>query len=277
MKKAVATEVIVTQYGLVVIGSRGPGTRIWFRPANKTRASERLSEFIMPFEPPRESPAALLPSGKLLVVGRNCQSLTVEVDRSPQPGPVIANAVLEGLSPDGVAFARGPQFFRYVDGAWVNEGPAEDPKVAKLSITEQIAHRMKSMRGVNSADQGLAVGADGDAWLGPKWKKLALKTKATLRCVSGGWVGGDGVVLERKGKVFKAHKVKGSVTSICAWKKGALLVIDGQLFDLKGTQVKAPPELTSVSAFGDFVCCISRGGLFESTDARQWHRKSFGK
>jgi hypothetical protein len=231
----------------------------------------------MLFEPPRGPPAALLPSGALLVVGRDAQSLTVEVDRSPQPGPMIGNVVVEGLSTDGVAFASGPKFFRFSERAWHLEGPAEDPALAKLDIAAQIAASMKSIRRVRALDQGFAVGADGDAWLGPKWKKLALKTKARLNCVAGPWVGGDGVVLERKGKTIKAHKVKGEVTSIAAWKKSALLVINGALVDLKGKPVKAPPQLTSISSFGESLWCVSKGGVFETTDLRSWRRQPLPK
>lgn len=260
MKKAVASEVIATEHGLVVVGSKGPGTRVWFLPTRKTRLSERLNEFTMPWEPPRESPAALLPSGKLLVVGRDCQSLTVEPERSPQPGALIGNAVIEGLSPEGVAFARGPKFFRYVDGAWVDEGPAE-----------------KSTRSVRAVAGELAVGADGDAWLGPTWKKIDLKIEARLNCISGPWIGGDDVVLERKGKTFKVHKVKGSVTSIAAWGKSAVLLIDEALVDLKGKPIKAPPQLSSISAHGDTLWCVSKGALFHTSDLRRWERKALPK
>jgi hypothetical protein len=201
----------------------------------------------------------LLPSGKLLVVGRNGESLTLEVERSPQPGPPLANVVLDGLSPDGVAFAVGPRFFRYVEGAWKDEGAHDDEE-----------H-------VSALDEGLAVGGAGNAWLAPSWKPVKTKTTAELRCVSGGWVGGDGVVLERKARGFKAHEVGGKVSSICPWKKGALMVIDGALFDLKGTPVKAPPQLTSISAYEDAVFCVSKGALFESTDARTWRRKPLTK
>lgn len=58
MQKAAASEVVATAHGLVVIGSKGPGTRVWFLPAKKAHASERLNEFMLPWEPPRESPAA---------------------------------------------------------------------------------------------------------------------------------------------------------------------------------------------------------------------------
>ncbi len=275
MKKAVASEVIATEHGLVVVGSKGPGTRVWFLPTRKTRLSERLNEFTMPWEPPRESPAALLPSGKLLVVGRDCQSLTVEPERSPQPGALIGNAVVEGLSPEGVAFARGPKFFRYVEGAWVDEGPAE--KNSGLSLTERIRARISSQRSVRAVAGELAVGADGDAWLGPTWKKIDLKTKARLNCISGPWIGGDDVVLERKGKTFKVHKVKGSVTSIAAWGKSAVLLIDEALVDLKGKAIKAPPQLSSISAHGDTLWCVSKGALFHTSDLRRWERKALPK
>ncbi len=261
MKKAVAVEVIASEHGLVVIGGRGPGTRVWFRPANKARLSDRLTEFNMPFEAPRGVPAALLPSGKLLVVGRNSESLTVEVDRSPQPGPRVGPVEIEGLSPDGVAFGRGPQFFRYVEGSWRAEGPAAGPEP----------------RPVRAADGGLAIGADGDAWLAPTWKKVPLKTKAKLNCIAGAWIGGAGVALERKGKLFKLHQIGNEVTAICAWKKGALLVVGGLLFDLSGKPVKAPPNLTSISSWNDELWCVSRGGLYSSTDARAWRRKALPK
>jgi hypothetical protein len=260
MQKAVASEVVATAHGLVVIGSKGPGTRVWFLPTKKAHASERLNEFMLPWEPPRGSPAALLPSGKLLVVGRDGASLTVEEGRSPQPGPMLGNVVVEGLSPEGVAFARGPRFFRYVDGAWRDEGA-----------------KTEDVRSVRAVEGELAVGADGDAWLGPAWKKLALKTKARLNCLSGPWIGGEGVVLERKGKTVKAHAVKGEVTAIAAWGKGVVMVVGGALVDLKGKAVKAPPELSGLSAHGGTLWCVSRGALFGTTDLKRWTKKALPK
>ncbi len=275
MSKAIASEVIASPHGLVVIGSRGPGTRLWYLPKQQASASTRLHEFVMPWEPPRESPAALLPSGKLLVVGRDGGSLTLEPGRSPQPGPVIGNAVIEGLSADGVAFARGPTFFRYVEGAWRDEGPAEDD--AGLSMDELIRASATSLRSVRACEGDLAVGAQGDVWLGPTWTKVAVKTKAQLNCVSGRWIGGEDVVLERKGKTFKVHEVRGSVSSITAWGPGALLIIDGALFDLKGEPAKAPPQISSISAQDGTLWCVSRGGLFETNDLRRWVRKTLPK
>jgi hypothetical protein len=273
--KSVASEVSACANGLVVVGSKGPGTRVWFRPTGALH----LHEFILPFVPPRESPAALLPGGRLLVVGRNGESMIIEGGRSPQPGPVLANVVLEGLSTDLVVFARGPRFFRFVDGAWKDESPAEDKALAKLDVTARIRHTIHAMRGVAAVGDGLAVGADGDCWVVAKagWKKVPAKTKASLRCAANGWAGGEGVLLERKGKVFKAHKISGDVTSICGWKKGALVVIDGALFDQKGTRLKAPAEMSSIASHGGELFCIARGGLYESSDAREWRRKALPK
>lgn len=273
--KSVASEVSASANGLVVVGSKGPGTRVWFRRPN----APHLYEFILPFVPPRETPAALLPSGRLLVVGRNGESMIVEGGRSPQPGPVISNVVLEGLSTDLVAFGRGPRFFRFVEGSWRDESPAEDKTSAKLEVTERIRHSIHAMRGVAAVGDGLAVGADGDCWAAARgsWKKVASKTKASLRCVAQGWAGGDGVVLERKGQVFHVHRISGEVTSICRWKKGALVVIDGALFDHRGTRLKGPPEITSIASHGDELFCVGRGALFESNDARDWRRKALPK
>jgi hypothetical protein len=173
---------------------------------------------------------------------------------------VLANTLIDGLSPDGVAFAEGPLFLRYRDGAWVPEGSVETPP-----------------RRVNVIAGAIALGAEGAAWFAPTWKPLALKTKAALHCTDGAWIGGDGVVLERTGKTFKAHRVKGSVTAITAWGKSVLLMIDGALVDLKGTRLKAPPELTSISAHDGVLWCVSRGGLFETGDLRRWNRKALPK
>lgn len=273
--KSVASEVSACANGLVVVGNKGPGTRVWFRPPGALH----LHEFTLPFVPPRETPAALLPGGRLLVVGRNGESMLIEGGRSPQPGPVLANVVLEGLSTDLVAFGRGPRFFRFVEGAWRDESPAEDKALSKLDVTARIRHTIHAMRGVAAVGDGLAVGAEGDCWVAAKggWKKVPPKTKASLRCVAGGWAGGDGVVLEHKGKVFKAHKISGDVTSICRWKKGALVVIDGALFDHRGTRLKGPAEITSIASHGDELFCIARGALFESSDAREWRRKPLPK
>lgn len=273
--KSVASEVSACANGLVVVGHKGQSTRVWFRPKGELH----LHEFIVPFEPPRETPAALLTGGRLLVVGRNGESMIVAGGRSPQPGPVIANVVVEGLSPDLVVFARGPRFFRFVDGAWVDESPAEDQALAKLDVTARIRHTIHAMRGVSAAGDGLAVGADGDCWIAAKggWKKVPAKTKASLHCVADGWAGGEGVVLERTGKVFNAHRIAGNVTSICSWNKGALVVIDGALFDHHGARLKGPPELSSIASHGGELFCVSRGGLFESRDAREWRRKALPK
>jgi hypothetical protein len=273
--KSVASEVSACANGLVVVGHKGPGTRVWFRPAGALH----LHEFVLPFEPPRELPAALLPGGRLLVVGRNGESMIIEGGRSPQPGPVIGNVVVEGLSTDMVAFARGPRFFRFVDTGWVDESPAVDEGRAKLDVTARIRQTIHAMRGVAAVADGLAVGADGDCWIAAKgaWKKVPSKTKASLRCLANGWAGGDHVLLERSGKVFKAHRIAGDATSICGWKKGALAVIDGALFDQRGARLKGPPEISSIASHGGELFCVSRGGLFESSDAREWRRRALPK
>jgi hypothetical protein len=261
MSKAIANEVIASEHGLVVVGSKGPGTRVWFLPKQKTKASERLIEFSLRWEPPRGTPAAILPSGKLLVVGRNCESLTLEPGRSAQPGPLIGNAVIEGVSPEGVAFGRGPVFFRYVEGAWVNESPPRED----LTFKERLA----SSRSVRAVSGELAVGDE--VWLSAK--PVTVKTKARFNCIAGNWVGGDKVVLERKGKTFTQHTVAGNVTSIAEWGKRVLLLINGVIVDLKGTPVKAPPEIESFSAHDGTFWCVSRGALFQSTDLKRFTRK----
>ncbi len=271
MAKPLASEVIASEHGLVVIGTRGPGTRVWFQPAGDIH----FHEVVLPFEPPREAPAALLPGGRLLIIGRNGQSMVIEAGRSPQPGPVLRNVVVEGLSADLVAFARGPHFFRFVAGAWVDETPKLKPAAAALDLQA----RLHAMRGVAAAGHGFAVGDDGDVWVAAAsgWKKAPAKTRAPLRCASGHWAGGDGVLLERKGKVFLARKLSGDVTAVCPWKKGALVVVGETLFDHLGKPVKNPGRVTSISARGEHVYCVANGRLFESTDAKNWKRRVLPK
>jgi hypothetical protein len=260
MSKPAAADVILSPHGLVIVGTRGPGTRLWFRPTGKTQ----LTEFRMPFLPPRESPAALLPDGRLLVVGRNGETMLLQAGRTPQPGPLLQQVVLEGLSPTAVAFGVGPRFFRFVDGAWRDESPTSAP------AAEQ-AHRH-----VAAVGDGFAVGSDGDCWVGPAWKKAKVKTDANLRCAQELWAAGEGATLQRKGKTFTVTKVNGDVTSIAPWGKGALMVVDGVLRDHTGTLLgkKAPQKVSSVSAIEGCVWCVADGALFESTDARVWRRKS---
>ena len=259
MSKATASEVILSAQGLVVIGARGPGTRVWYRPTGTTR----LHEHTLKFEPPRESPAALMPGGRLLVVGRNGEAILIEAGRTPQPVPALGNGVVEGLSPDLVAFCRGPHFYRLVEGKWRDESPEQG----------------EAQRGVGAVG-GYAVGAEGDCWVpDPKgWKRTKLKTTATLTCAQGEWAGGPGVVVQRLAKSFKLHPVKGTVTAVCPWGKSALVLVDGTLRELSGAPVKAPPRITSVSAHGDALAVISNGSLLERTGPRErWERRSLPK
>ena len=260
MSKPFVTEVIVSASGVVVIGSRGPRTRVWFRVPSATR----FYEVALTYDPPTGSPAALLPDGRLLVVGRKGESMLLREGRSPNPGPVLRDVTLDGVSSTLVAFAPGPRLFRYAEGAWVDESPAAPAA---------------GPRTVAAVGDGFAVGADGDCWVAAAggWKKTKVKTTASLRCAAGAWAGGEGVVLERLPKSFRVHEVTGTVSAICPWKKGALLVIGGALFDLEGARVKAPAQCTSIGSHGDFVALIANGSLYESTDAKRWTRKALPK
>lgn len=257
MSKAIASEVIVSAHGLLVVGMRGPRTRLWFRPTGTTR----LVEHSMQLQAPVGPPAALMADGRVLLLGRNGEAMVLQAGRSSQPALALKQGgVVWGLSPDLVAVTEGPRFFAFEKGAWVEVGPqAETPPKAVVALS------------------AFAVGEACWAPTSGKWAQVALKTKAKLRCTSGEWAGGEGVVLQRGPKGFRVQKIDGTVSAICPWKKSALMVVDGVLRDLDGTALKAPAQIASVSAFGDSMACIAKGSFFETTDGRRWERRALPK
>ncbi len=255
MSKPVASEVRVSAHGLVIIGRGALGTSVYFRPTGVTR----LEELVLRFEAPRQTPATLLADGRLLVVGRHRETLLVSAGRTPQPGPSIGvKHELAGLSVDGVAFAQGPRFFRFVANAWVDESP--EAAASPLSV---------------SAVGDFAVGDGGEVWVpgAARWSTIATPTLATLGCAAGAWAGGANAVLERRGKRFEVHTVKGTVTSLCPWDDSALLVIDGRLVDLRGRVVKTPGTVSSIAAHGGALWCVANGSVFETTDLKRFRRQ----
>jgi hypothetical protein len=253
MSKPVATEVRVSAHGVVVIGRRPTVTSVYFRPNGVTR----LEELVLRFAPTPQTPAALLPDGRLLVVGRSGESLLVSAGRTPQPGPTCP-VPPTGLSGEGVVFAPGPRLLRFVAGAWVDESPALEGPPVELAAVAQFA-----------------VGAGGSIWAPGKgrWSKQKSPTAAALGCASGAWVGGVGVTVERDGKKLVAHAVKGTVTAIAPWKDSALLLVDGRLVDLKGRVLKTPGTVSSISAHGEAFWCVANGSVFESTDLKRFRRQ----
>jgi hypothetical protein len=253
MSRPIASEVRVSAHGVVAIGREKSGARVYFRPNGVTR----FQLLALRFAPPPGPPATLLPDGRLLVVGRGGEGLLVNAGRSPQPAPSLPQVPVEGLSADGVAYARGPVFFRFVAGAWVDERGVANTAPREVHAVGDFA-----------------VGDDGDAWVpGRPWASAATKTTVRLTCAGGAWAAGEGVALQRTAKRFVAHPVRGAATSICPWKDGALLVVDGRLVDLGGAVFKAPGHVTSVAAHGDVLWCVANGSLFESSDLRRFRRQ----
>jgi hypothetical protein len=256
MSKPIATEVRVSAHGQVVIGRRTLGTSVYFRPTGVAR----FEELVLRFEPPRRTPATLLADGRLLVVGRNGETLLVSVGRTPQPGPSTVS--VEGLSVEGVVFAKGPRFFRFVNGGWRNESP------------EGSAPTLADQRSVFAMGD-FAVGEGPSLWVfgDQRWSAIANPAAAPLSCAAGAWAGGVGEVLERRGKRFVTHAVRGTVSAICPWHDSALLVIDGRLVDLQGRAFKAPGSVSSIAAHDNVLWCLANGSLFESTDLKRFRRQ----
>ncbi len=252
MSRPLANDVRVSAHGLVVVGRRPTVTTVYFRPRGVTR----LQELSLRFEAPPNVPATLLPDGRLLVVGRRGESLLVSAGRTPQPGPT-SPMPLEGLSTAGVAWTAAGRFFRFVGAAWVEEAAQVHGGGPVAAVGE------------------FAVGNAGAIWAPGKtgWGPQKSPTTAALGCADGAWAGGVGVAIERAGARFVAHQVKGTVTSLCPWKDGALLVVDGRVVDLSGKLFKAPGTVSAIASHAGSMWCVANGSLFETGDLTRFRRQ----
>jgi hypothetical protein len=270
MHQAIATEVCVTEHGLVIVGHYGTGTNIWYGIVGESH----LSQYKMEFEPPKQSPATLLPDGRLLVVGRDSVCMTVHKSGTVRQASIPGQPIISGLSDDGVAYGGGPCFFRFENEQW-NAAFAEVRRPESNSFDEDsILNEAVSFESVTCVGKTIAFGNRASCWVLNKnvWQKSDATFVRRMACAHGSWAAGSRVVLkyDDDANTFHAFEVTDDVSAIAGFRDYAVICMNGNLFNHLGLRLNGPSGVRSISAHESRLVCVAGGAVFETHDFLSW-------
>jgi hypothetical protein len=268
------TECLPGREGVVLVGTRGPGTRV----ARKLHHGRWL-EIELPFEPTKSLPVAWRPDGSLLIVGKHNKALSV--DRNGKTTPLTLDAtLLAGVVSAGaviIAYGMGPEFFIEQPGRSFARESGNAIKM-KLMTTVAIGTQIT-----------IAVERNGVLWKrgqpGDWWRPLSFpgpKPQFYCAAVQGEaiFIGGTGGTLLRcDSKGVKGIHLSGledqTIYSLAATRGMLFAVTDSGLLAIGKNgvrQVKLPSSgsVSHVSALDDQIYCVQEGRVLTSQRGVKW-------
>lgn len=279
-----ASECLVGPLGILVVGSREPGTRI----VASTIAG--FVELALPFEPPRGLPVAWLTGSRFVAVGRDGSYLiaslsgtTAHVERRA----ITAPSVIRGVT-GRFAYAAGPQFFVLRDDHFVDDGPMTAAAEAADDLDFSApTHRTKMVDAFADGATPIAFGAGahwyrtGDvAWIeapGPSVRIAAVATAPDGAVVA---AGAKGTLLLAAGGTLApiSHDLGGvAFTAVAALGDSLLLGTTEGLWQLRHgatTKLALPGDGTidAISVLGDVAAVVRGGHVWVRHGATTWQQ-----
>lgn len=269
-----ASECLVGQSGLLLVGAREPGTRV----VRRTRSG--FLEFAVPFEPTRHIPVAWLGGGGFRVVGRNGEHWLVDADgaitRSVVTGANVVAGVLENL-----VVGIGPQFLEPSGSGWTDVTPKPPRTGGKLDFKD-LARSTKLVLALTGGPIP-TVFVDGSFWqrTADGWverdlpgHRVSCATATARGTVYAATTGGALLGIEGGVAVALSLALEGArIHALAASAFGLLIAAESGLFAWrtgKITPIALPGEgaVTDVSAFADVEVCVR--------DGETWARRLVG-